>query len=100
MMLRRTLLLPAAVCLAAGSWSAVTLAQQSATQSASEAESSTAQLGSLRCSRIVGTGYNFLITSKAEVRCIFSGQGESEQWYKGETHDARRVRYMYFCHAC
>ncbi len=44
-----------------------------------------AGLGRLTCDRIDGTTRNFIITSSADVRCIFEGQGESEQWYVGET---------------
>jgi outer membrane protein OmpA-like peptidoglycan-associated protein len=42
-------------------------------------------LGQLTCDRIPGTTRNFLITSKADVRCIFRGQGNAEQWYVGES---------------
>ena len=42
-------------------------------------------LGQLTCDRIEGTTVNLIITSSADVRCIFKGQGESEQWYQGET---------------
>jgi len=42
-------------------------------------------LGQLTCERIEGTTVNLIITSSADVRCIFKGQGDSEQWYEGET---------------
>lgn len=44
-----------------------------------------AELGSLTCSRIKGTGVNLILTSSAQVRCIFKGSSNSEQWYIGET---------------
>jgi outer membrane protein OmpA-like peptidoglycan-associated protein len=42
-------------------------------------------LGQLSCDRIPGTTRNFIVTSKADVRCIFKGQGDALQWYVGET---------------
>ncbi len=44
-----------------------------------------AALGNMVCTRIAGTGYNFLITSSAQVRCIFKGEVDAEQWYIGNT---------------
>ncbi len=44
-----------------------------------------AQLGSMICTRISGTGYNLLIHSKTQVRCTFKGRVDAEQWYLGET---------------
>ncbi len=44
-----------------------------------------AQLGNMICIRIAGTGYNFLIHSKTQVRCTFKGSVDAEQWYLGET---------------
>ena len=44
-----------------------------------------AELGTLTCSRIAGTGFNIIIYSKADVRCTFAGGGGSEQWYQGTT---------------
>ncbi len=44
-----------------------------------------AQLGNMICTRIAGTGYNFLIHSKTQVRCTFEGSVDAEQWYLGET---------------
>jgi len=46
---------------------------------------STGELGSLVCERIAGTGFNLLIHSSAQVRCIFKGSQGAEQWYIGET---------------
>ncbi|MBT6273843.1 MAG: DUF992 domain-containing protein [Chromatiales bacterium] len=43
------------------------------------------QLGGMVCDRIEGSGINLLITSSAEVRCVFSGEAGSRQWYQGET---------------
>lgn len=42
-------------------------------------------LGQLTCERIAGTTRNFIVTSSADVRCIFEGQGGLQQWYVGET---------------
>lgn len=44
-----------------------------------------AELGTLQCSRIAGTGMNLIVTSSAQVRCVFKGSGDSRQWYVGET---------------
>ena len=51
----------------------------------SSAGFASAELGSLTCYRIAGTGINLILTSSAQVRCIFKGSGNSEQWYIGET---------------
>ena len=47
--------------------------------------SADAKLGNMVCTRIAGTGYNFLITSSAQVRCTFKGGVDAEQWYIGKT---------------
>jgi outer membrane protein OmpA-like peptidoglycan-associated protein len=44
-----------------------------------------AKLGTMVCKRIPGTGVNLIIYSKAEVRCIFNGSVDAEQWYRGKT---------------
>ena len=44
-----------------------------------------AKLGSLTCFRIAGTGKYLLVRSSAQVRCIFKGTGNAEQWYIGKT---------------
>jgi len=44
-----------------------------------------AELGSLTCHRIKGTGVNLILTSSAQVRCVFNGTGGARQWYIGET---------------
>ena len=43
------------------------------------------QLGSMVCTRIAGTGFNIIIHSSYEVRCIFKGGIDAEQWYIGKT---------------
>lgn len=43
------------------------------------------QFGGLTCSRIEGSGFNIVIYSKADVRCIFKGSAGTEQWYVGNT---------------
>jgi OmpA-OmpF porin, OOP family len=51
----------------------------------STAVTAEAQLGRLTCKRIAGTSVKLIITSSAQVRCIFEGSAGSEQWYVGKT---------------
>ncbi len=61
------------------------------------------RLGSLVCAREEGKGYNLLITSKSQVRCVFADKQGAEQWYLGETgvgigvdlkwNKAQKIRY-------
>ena len=55
------------------------------------------------CAREEGKGYNLLITSKSQVRCVFADNAGAEQWYLGETgvgigvdlkwNKAQKIRY-------
>jgi uncharacterized protein DUF992 len=53
--------------------------------SAAIGQAAEGKLGGLTCDRIKGTGINILIHSSADVRCTFTDDAKTEQWYMGET---------------
>ncbi len=50
-----------------------------------EAQAAEGKKGTLECQRIEGSGLNLIIHSSADVRCEFTDNQGSEQWYMGET---------------
>ena len=55
------------------------------TRAAENETSVSGKLGSLACKQISGTGFNLLIYSRHEVRCVFKGGSDIKQWYLGNT---------------
>lgn len=63
-------------------WSVIGVALVSVSQ-VPKATADESKLGTLTCERAGDGGYNLIITSKTPVRCIFSDDQGSEQWYVG-----------------